>query len=76
MLSLVAHARKFMAQYRSDAVFEEEPGELGAKATGQPLERIEEDADRDRWFTPLEAKEYGFIDHVITHQGDVQKGKA
>jgi ATP-dependent Clp protease protease subunit len=33
--------------------------------TGQPIERIEADSDRDRWFTAEESKEYGFIDHVI-----------
>ena len=33
--------------------------------TGQPIERIEADSDRDRWFTADEAKEYGFIDQVI-----------
>jgi ATP-dependent Clp protease protease subunit len=33
--------------------------------TGQPIERIEADSDRDRWFTAEEAKEYGFIDRVI-----------
>ncbi|MGO9559617.1 MAG: ATP-dependent Clp protease proteolytic subunit [Acidimicrobiales bacterium] len=33
--------------------------------TGQPIERIETDSDRDRWFTAEEAKEYGFIDQVI-----------
>src|SRR5271169_3998954 len=33
--------------------------------TGQPLERIEADSDRDRWFTADEAREYGFIDQVI-----------
>jgi len=33
--------------------------------TGQPVERIEADSDRDRWFTAPEAKEYGFIDAVI-----------
>ena len=33
--------------------------------TGQPIERIEADSDRDRWFTAEEAKEYGFIDKVI-----------
>ncbi|HVB04918.1 MAG TPA: ATP-dependent Clp protease proteolytic subunit [Acidimicrobiales bacterium] len=33
--------------------------------TGQPVERIEADSDRDRWFTAEEAKEYGFIDQVI-----------
>ena len=40
--------------------------ELIAEHTGQPLDQIEADADRDRWFTSEEAKEYGFIDHVIT----------
>ena len=30
------------------------------------LERIVEDSDRDRWFTAQEAKEYGFVDHVVT----------
>ncbi len=33
--------------------------------TGQPVERIEADSDRDSWFTAEEAKEYGFIDAVI-----------
>ena len=33
--------------------------------TGQPIERIEADSDRDRWFTAEEALEYGFIDRVI-----------
>ncbi|MHB8289979.1 MAG: ATP-dependent Clp protease proteolytic subunit [Acidimicrobiales bacterium] len=33
--------------------------------TGQTIERIEADSDRDRWFTAEEAKEYGFIDQVI-----------
>jgi ATP-dependent Clp protease protease subunit len=33
--------------------------------TGQPVERIETDSDRDRWFTAEEAREYGFIDEVI-----------
>ena len=33
--------------------------------TGQTIERIEADSDRDRWFTADEACEYGFIDKVI-----------
>ncbi len=33
--------------------------------TGQAIERIEADSDRDRWFTADEAREYGFIDEVI-----------
>jgi ATP-dependent Clp protease protease subunit len=39
--------------------------------TGQPIERIEADSDRDRWFTADEAKEYGFIDAVIERAADV-----
>ena len=35
--------------------------------TGQPVERIETDSDRDRWFTAEEAREYGFIDRVLEH---------
>jgi len=34
--------------------------------TGQPVERIENDSDRDRWFTADEAMDYGFIDSVIS----------
>ncbi|MFE3450135.1 ClpP family protease [Nonomuraea sp. NPDC059194] len=47
--------------------------ELIAQHTGQPLERIQEDSDRDRWFTAQEAKDYGFVDHVITHANGVIK---
>jgi ATP-dependent Clp protease protease subunit len=39
--------------------------------TGQSVERIERDADRDRWFTAEEAKEYGFVDHVIRNASEV-----
>jgi ATP-dependent Clp protease, protease subunit len=39
---------------------------LIAEHTGQSEEQIEKDSDRDRWFTAAEAKEYGFVDHVIT----------
>jgi ATP-dependent Clp protease protease subunit len=45
--------------------------ELIARHTGQPVERIEADSDRDRWFTAAEAQEYGFVDHVITRVGEV-----
>ena len=34
--------------------------------TGQSVDQIEADSDRDRWFTAEEAKEYGFVDQVIT----------
>jgi ATP-dependent Clp protease, protease subunit len=48
--------------------------ELTAEQTGQSVEQIMKDADRDRWFTAEEAKEYGFIDHVEAHSRDVSGG--
>ena len=33
--------------------------------TGQTVERIEDDFDRDRWFTAQEARDYGFVDRVV-----------
>ena len=44
--------------------------ELIAQHTGQPIEQIELDSDRDRWFTPAQALEYGFIDKVITQASE------
>jgi len=41
--------------------------EILAFHTGQPVERIEADLDRDRFMSPEESKEYGLIDEVITH---------
>ncbi len=41
--------------------------------TGQAIERIEADSDRDRWFTAAEAKDYGFIDQVIERAADVSE---
>jgi ATP-dependent Clp protease protease subunit len=43
-----------------------EMAELIAEHTGQDVERIEADSDRDRWFTAEEARAYGFVDHVLT----------
>jgi ATP-dependent Clp protease protease subunit len=42
--------------------------EIMARHTGQPLERIEKDTDRDYFMGPGEAKEYGIIDEVIVHR--------
>ncbi len=48
------------------ALTKKEMNRLNAQFTGQTLERVEADADRDRWFTAPEALEYGFVDHIIT----------
>ena len=42
--------------------------EILAKHTGQPLERVSKDTERDYFMTPDEAREYGVIDHVIAHR--------
>jgi ATP-dependent Clp protease, protease subunit len=45
--------------------------EILAKHTGQTVERIAEDVDRDRFMSPAEAQEYGILDHVVAHRGEV-----
>jgi ATP-dependent Clp protease protease subunit len=39
--------------------------------TGQTVEQIERDSDRDRWFTADEARDYGFVDHVVAKANQV-----
>ncbi|MFA6531890.1 MAG: ATP-dependent Clp endopeptidase proteolytic subunit ClpP [Patescibacteria group bacterium] len=43
----------------------EEMNKILAKTTGQPLEKIEKDTDRDFYMNPEEAKKYGLIDKVL-----------
>jgi ATP-dependent Clp protease protease subunit len=47
-----------------------EMAELIAQHTGQSVERITLDSDRDRWFTAQEALEYGFIDKVVARAAE------
>jgi ATP-dependent Clp protease protease subunit len=42
-----------------------------AEHTGQTVEQIEEDSERDRWFTAEQAKDYGIIDNVITRRASL-----
>src|SRR5437879_4895649 len=44
--------------------------EITAERTGQTVERITADSDRDRWFTATEGLEYGFVDHIASRAGD------
>ncbi|NNG39458.1 ATP-dependent Clp protease proteolytic subunit [Flexivirga sp. ID2601S] len=48
--------------------------ELIAEHTGQSVEQIEQDSDRDRWFSAQEAKDYGFVDHVFERSTDAPGG--
>ena len=47
--------------------------ERTAHHTGQPIEQIEKDADRDRWFTAEEAAGYGLVDQVVERASDVPR---
>jgi ATP-dependent protease ClpP protease subunit len=40
--------------------------EIIALHTGQPVEKVAIDCDRDNWMTSTEAKEYGMVDEVLT----------
>ena len=45
--------------------------ELIAQHTGQTVETIERDSDRDRWFTADDARDYGMVDQVVSSAGQV-----
>ena len=45
---------------------------LIAEHTGQPVEVVERDSRRDRWFTAEEAREYGLVDHILERVEDVR----
>ncbi|MDA8318424.1 MAG: ATP-dependent Clp protease proteolytic subunit [Actinomycetota bacterium] len=49
---------------------------LTAEHTGQPVEVIERDSLRDRWFDAEQAREYGLIDHVVRRLADVRPAPA
>jgi ATP-dependent Clp protease protease subunit len=42
-----------------------------ADATGQPIERIKKDVDRDHWMLAQEAKEYGLVGRVVSSQREL-----
>jgi ATP-dependent Clp protease, protease subunit len=48
------------------AEMKREIAEITARHSGQTVETIAADSDRDRWFTAAEAQAYGLVDHVVT----------
>jgi len=53
-------------QARQILFFKKRMAELTSVQTGKSLEQITADADRDRWFTAEEARDYGFVDQIVT----------
>jgi ATP-dependent Clp protease protease subunit len=51
-----------------------EMAEMTARRTGQSIERITADFDRDRWFSATEARDYGLVDHVVSRIDEVPAG--
>lgn len=49
---------------------------LTAMHTGQPVEVIAADGDRDRWFTAEQARDYGMVDRVVTSLDDIRPAAA
>lgn len=52
----------------------EELNAILARHTGQPVERIAEDTERDRYMTAEQAKQYGLLDEVL-HPAEIKEGK-
>ncbi|MGH3358570.1 MAG: ATP-dependent Clp protease proteolytic subunit [Nocardioidaceae bacterium] len=61
-------------QAEQSLLLKKQLNQLQSRHTGQTVEQVELDSDRDRWFTPEQAREYGFIDHVVQNAGDVAGG--
>ena len=64
-------------------IYAEQLGRTGAtmmklisEHTGQPLERVEQDSMRDRWFSAGEARDYGIVDHIVERLDDVRPALA
>ena len=53
-----------------------EMARLIADHTGQTVEQIQADSERDRWFTAQQALEYGFVDHVVSRVAQMPSGNA
>lgn len=54
----------------------EQMNQIMAKHTGQPISRIQQDTERDRFLDAAAAKEYGIIDEILTRRGPVAVEKS
>jgi ATP-dependent Clp protease protease subunit len=54
----------------------EQMNQIMAKHTGQPISRIQQDTERDRFLDAAAAKEYGIIDEILTRRSPLPTEKA
>jgi ATP-dependent Clp protease protease subunit len=51
--------------------WKQEIAQINAEQTGQTVDQINRDGDRDRWFTAEEARAYGLVDHVLNRENQL-----
>jgi ATP-dependent Clp protease protease subunit len=56
---------------RQITLMRERLNRIFAEATGQPLEKILKDTDRNYWLSAEEAREYGLVDRIVTCAGEL-----
>lgn len=64
---IMIHAEEFLRMKK-------QLNEIYRRHTGQSLEKLQEDTDRDRFMGPEEAKDYGLIDHVLDSSAKLPTG--
>jgi ATP-dependent Clp protease, protease subunit len=72
LAGLRGQAADIAIQAQEHAYVKKRMFELISQHSGKPVEQIEADADRDRWFSAEEAKNYGLCDHVIVRRGQIR----
>jgi len=70
MAGMEGSAEEIMIHAKEFTKVKEKINQVLIKHTGHPLEKIEQDTDRDRFMSAEEALEYGLIDSVIEHVGE------
>ena len=69
--SEIGQASDIAIQAAHMAAIKERMNRILAANTGQPIEKIEKDTDRDNWMTPEQALEYGLIDRIYTTRKEI-----
>ena len=71
LAGLRGQASDIAIQAQEFAFTKQRMAQLIAEHSGQPLDKIQADSDRDKWFSAHEATEYGLCDKVILRRGEI-----